>query len=84
MFVSMIFNLNPYFDSVCVLCEFAMLLDVNILLSPQEEEVLSFSYGNRCTHLAAHSSKRLNPLFVILLCFVIVIHSIVILFVMHA
>ena len=55
------------FISVCILCEFAMLLDVYILLSPQEEEVHSSSCGNRCTHLAAHSSKRLNPLSVIIL-----------------
>ena len=53
--------------SVWILCEFVMLLDVYILLSPQEEEVHSSSCGNRCTHLAAHSSKRLNPLSVIIL-----------------
>ena len=57
------------FISVCILCEFAILVDVYILLSPQEEEVHSSSCGNRCTHLAAHSSKRLNPLsFIILVC----------------
>ena len=44
-----------------------MLLDVYILLSPQEEEVHSSSCGNRCTHLAAHSSKRLNLLSAIIL-----------------
>ena len=74
MFGNIIFDLNPFlaivplsFFSVCILCEFAMLLDVYILLSPQEEEVHSSSCGNRCTHLAAHSSKILNPLSVILL-----------------
>ena len=74
MFVSIIFDLNPYFSYSAAfvyfslhLCEFAMLLDVYILLSPQEEEVHSSSCGNRCTHLAAHSSKRLNPLSVIIL-----------------
>ena len=55
------------FISVSIFCEFAMLPDVYILLSPQEEEVHSSSWGNRCTHLAAHSSKRLNPLSVIIL-----------------
>ena len=54
------------FISSRILCEFAMLLDVYILLSPQEEEVHSSSRGNRCTHLAAYSPKRLNPLYVIL------------------
>ena len=43
------------FISVCILCEFAILLDVYILLFPQEEEVHSSSCGNRCKHLAAHS-----------------------------
>ena len=57
------------FILVSIFCEFDMLLDVYILLSPQEEEVHSSSSGNRCTHLAAHSSKRLNPLsFIILVC----------------
>ena len=61
MFDSIIFDSNPFlaivplsFISVCILCEFAMLLDVFILLSPQEEEVHFSSCGNRCTHLAAH------------------------------
>ena len=40
---------------------------IYILLSPQEEEVHSSSCGNRCTHLAPHSSKRLNPLSIIIL-----------------
>ena len=65
MFDSIIFDLNPYFGysatfvySICILCEFAILLDVHILLTPQEEEVHSSSCGNRCTHLPVHSSKR--------------------------
>ena len=74
MFDSIIFDLNPYlavvplsFIWVCILCEFAMLLDVYTLLSPQEQEVHSSSCGNRCAHLAAHSSKILNPFSVIIL-----------------
>ena len=47
------------FISVSIPCEFAMLADVYILLSPQEEDVHSSSWRDRCTHLAAHSSKRL-------------------------
>ena len=53
--------------TVYLFSEYAMLLDLYVLLSLQEEEVLSSSYGNRCTHLAAHSSKRLNLLSVIIL-----------------
>ena len=49
------------FISVNILCEFDMLSHVYILLSLQEEEVHSSSWGNRCTHLAAHLSKRLSP-----------------------
>ena len=49
------------FISVSILCEFAMLPDVYILLFPQEEEVHSSSMRDRCKHLAVHSSKRLNP-----------------------
>ena len=55
------------FISVSILFEFAMLPDLNILLSPQEEEVHSSSWGDRYTHLAEHSSKRLHPLSVIIL-----------------
>ena len=54
------------FTSASMLCEFAMLPDMYILLSPQKEKVHS-SWWNRCTHLAAHSSKRLNSLSVIIL-----------------
>ena len=68
MFDSITFHLNPYFGysalfftSVSIPCEFAILPDVYILLSPQEEEGHSFS-GDRCTHLAAHLSKGVNPL----------------------
>ena len=47
---------------VLSVCEFAMVPGVYILLSPQEEEVHSSSWGHRCTHSAAHSSKRFKPL----------------------
>ena len=81
MFDSITFHLNPYFGystlfftSVSIPCEFVMLPDVYILLSPQEEEVHFLMNvlpnGNRCTNLAAHSSKRLNSLpVIILVCF---------------
>ena len=55
------------FISVSIFCEFAMMPDVYILLSCQEEEVHSFSGEDICTHLEAHSSKRLNSLSVIML-----------------
>ena len=55
------------FISVSILCEFAILPDVYILLYPQEEKVVSSSWGNKCTDLAAHSSKILNPLPVVIL-----------------
>ena len=55
------------FISVSILCEFARLPDVYILLSPQEEDVQSSSRGKRFTHLTTHPSKRLNPLSVIIL-----------------
>ena len=54
-------------SSVNILCELAMLPDMYILLFPQEEEVHCSSWGNKCTHMAAHSSKRLNLLTVIIL-----------------
>ena len=50
------------FILVDVLCEFAMVPGVYILLSPQKEEVHYSSWGQRCTHSAAHSSKRFKPL----------------------
>ena len=53
--------------SASILCELAMLPDVYILLSPQVEEVYSSYWWGMCTHLEEHSSKRLNPLSVIIL-----------------
>ena len=50
------------FISHSILCEFAMVPFVYLLLSLHEEEVHSSSWVDRCTHLAAHSSKRLNSL----------------------
>ena len=49
------------FVSDGVLCEFAMVPDMYILLFPQEEEVHSFfltAYGERCKNLAPHSQKH--------------------------
>ena len=43
-------------------CEFAMVPGVYILVSPQEEEVHSSSWGHRCRHSATHLSKRFKPL----------------------
>ena len=40
-------NGTIFFILVGVLCEFAMVLSVDILLSPQEEEVHSSSWGHR-------------------------------------
>ena len=75
MFDNITFHPNPYlgynttFVSVSILCKFAMLPDVYILLSPQEEEVHSSSWGNRGKRLVAYSPKRLNPLsFILLVC----------------
>ena len=48
--------------TVSTFSEFAMLLDLYILLPPQEEEVHSSSWVDRCTLPAAHWSKRLIPL----------------------
>ena len=53
--------------SVSILSEFAMLPDVYILLSHQQEEVDSSSWGNKRTNLAANSSKILKPLSAIIL-----------------
>ena len=47
---------------VGVLCEFAMVPDVCILLSSQEEEVQYSSWGHRYTQSTAYSSKKLKPL----------------------
>ena len=75
MFGSIILDLNFYFDysatfvyfSYWILYEFAMLLDVYILLSSQEEEVHSFSCGNRCTH-GSTFIKNIKPFVIILVC----------------
>ena len=47
--------------SIGVLCEFIMVSDVYILLSPQEEEAQSFSWWDWCTHSVENSSKRFKP-----------------------
>ena len=44
-----------------------MVSGVYILLSPQEEEVHSSSWGHRCTDTAVHSTKIFKPLSVIIL-----------------
>ena len=49
------------FNLVSIVWEFAVLRDVYVLLSSQEEEVHSSSLGDRCTRLADYLSKRLNP-----------------------
>ena len=49
------------FISVDTLCKFTMMLGVYTLLFPQEE-LHFFPEGKGCTHLAAHSSKRVKPL----------------------
>ena len=46
------------FILVGVLCEFAMVPGVYILLSPHENEVQYTSGGHLCTHTGAHPSKR--------------------------
>ena len=53
------------FISVDVLCEFAMVPGMYILVYTQEED--SSSWGHRCTHSGAHSSKRIKPLSVVIL-----------------
>ena len=53
--------------SISILCELATLSDVYIVLSLQKEEVYFSSWGDRCTHLESHSSKRLNTLSIIIL-----------------
>ena len=58
------------FFLVSVICEFAMVPGVYILLSPQEEEVHYSSWaGHKCTHSAVHSSKKIKSLSdIMLLC----------------
>ena len=46
---------------VGILCEFAMVPGVYILLSPQEDDVQYTSGGHLCTHIGAHPSKRFKP-----------------------
>ena len=55
------------FISVEVSCEFALVLDVYIVLSPLGEEVPSSACGDRYTYVTAHSSKRFKLLPVMLL-----------------
>ena len=74
MFNSITFNyLSPYFGysatfiSVCILCEFAMLLDVYIILHPPPPHLPGrraalFLLKEQMFPLAPHSSKILNPL----------------------
>ena len=50
------------FILVDVLCQFALVPGRYILLSTQEEEVHSSYWGHKCTHAAAHLSKRFKPL----------------------
>ena len=50
------------FIFVDIVFEFAMVTGVYIFLSPQEEEVHLSSWRHRCTHSAAHSSKRVKLL----------------------
>ena len=56
-------TITPFlFLFVGLICEFAMVPGVYILLSPQEEEVRFFSWRHRCTHSAAHLSKIFKAL----------------------
>ena len=72
MFDSIIFDLNSYFDYSATFVYFSLhplwiYYAARCVHFTQEQEVLSSFGGNRCTHLAPDSSKRLNPLFVIIL-----------------
>ena len=78
MFDSITFHTNPWFGHIATLvyislvyistlCESSMQPGVYILLFRQEGRGALFFLRDRCTHLAAHSSKRLNSLSVILL-----------------
>ena len=74
MFDSIIFDWNPYFGYNTTFVNFS-LNPMRICYAtrfvhftvPQEGEVHCSSCANRSTHLVAHSSKRLNPLSVIIL-----------------
>ena len=48
--------------SLGVFCEFGVKPGKYILLSPQEKDVHYSSWGQKCAHSAAHSSKRFKPL----------------------
>ena len=54
------------FISVCILCEFAILLDVYILLSLRKKKCTILPVGTDLAHVAVHSLKRLNPLSIII------------------
>ena len=63
-----ILSITPLlFISDSILCEFAMLPDVYILLSPPEEEVHSSFWGNRCTG-GSTSIKKIKTFAILLLC----------------
>ena len=49
------------FISLGVLFELTLVLGVNILFSPQEEEVEYSFWGQRCTNSPAHSSQISKP-----------------------
>ena len=55
------------FILVDVFCEFAMLANVYILLSPEGEEIHSSSWGYKHIYISPRSAKRLIPLPVIIL-----------------
>ena len=56
---SLLFQLHHFrLFTVSILCKFAMLPYVFILLSPQEEEGRSSFWVDKYTHLAAHSLKH--------------------------
>ena len=64
MFDSIIFDLNPDFGysalsfiSVCILCEFAMLLDVYILLSPRKKRCTLLPLGTD-VHIWQHIHQK--------------------------
>ena len=69
MFDSIIFDLNPYFGYSTTFVYFSLhppwACYAATALSGRRGAL--FFLWNRCTHLAAHSSKRLNPLSVIII-----------------
>ena len=68
MFDSIIFDLNPYFSYSATFVYFSLhplwicYAARCVHFTVPSRGVHSSFWGNRCTHLAAHSSKRLNPL----------------------